>query len=123
MRIADSSFLYALIDHADSRRPHALAAFGDPEPIGIPPEVTGELLGLVHKRIGFREAALLWSALRAKPHVRFLGTSAPDETSVEFRNGLGALSWVDAAVVHWCKKTNSKPLCFDAHIEAAMSKK
>jgi predicted nucleic acid-binding protein len=114
-RIADSSFLMAAFDRRDARRGKALEDLSSPETILVPIEVLGETLGVVQRRLGAQVARTLWSDLRTIKHVQFLTTSEIEATAALFVESQ-KLSWVDAAVVHWCITKDAEPLSFDPEI-------
>lgn len=115
-RLADSSFLFALFDHADDRRPLALRWAEDPAAIEIVPEVLGETLGVTQRRPGFSAAREIYFALRSKPHIRFVESPGASKIEEEFEAAKGSLTWTDAAVVAAARTMGREVLCFDPRL-------
>lgn len=120
-RVADTSFLLVLFDERDVRRSSARARAADPEPIEVPPEVLGETIGVAHRRLGFAAARKILEALRSLPHLKFLSVTDPPRVAAVFEEAAGRLSWVDAAVVAYCRMHAARPLAFDPDIERAVT--
>lgn len=118
-RVADSSFLITLFDADDPRQETAREQAERPDPILVPPAVLGETLGVVQARHGYELALGIWDQLGGVPQLSLLERSIPEPTSRVFEDAEGALSWVDAAVVAWCREEEAEPLAFDPDIEAA----
>lgn len=115
-RIADSSFLIACFDTDDPRSDEAFRALQDPVAIFVPAEVLGETLGVVQRRKGTKAARLILSNLKQIAHLRLM-TEVDHEGTAAVYEASTRLSWVDAAVVHWCRAKNAVPLAYDPDIE------
>lgn len=88
----------------------------DPAIIEVPIEVLGETLGVVQRRLGPDLARTIWNDLRTLGHVQFMTQADHSATAALFLQ-FKKLSWVDAAVVHWCRTKNAQALAFDPEIE------
>lgn len=119
-RIADTSYLIALVDEDDPRQQEARKLARDPSPLLVPPEVMGETLGVLHARAGFDRAQIMWEKLGDLANLVHLNTTPMEEIAPVFEAGDGALSWTDAAVVAHCRREDAEPLCYDAAIEDAV---
>lgn len=122
-RIADTSFLLTLFDAQDPRRKAAKEWAAEADAIAIPPEVLGETLGVSHSRQGYAKAEEIFLWLAKMPHIELLDTTDVSRIAEIFRHAAGKLSWVDAAVVAWCRQLGGKPLCFDPDIEKAVRRR
>lgn len=118
MRVADTSFLYALFSKSDvfhgKARKGALAA----DTILIPSEIFSETLALIQYRIGFSAARNAGTWLRSQRKVQILGPSRSllDQAWGIFRSARGRLSCPDAFVLAWCRDRRATPLAFDQAI-------
>jgi predicted nucleic acid-binding protein len=115
-RVADTSFLFAAFDRSDSRQAAAFEELREPSPIHVPPEVVGEMLGVLQKRKGADAAREFWTQIQAIPHLRMLDTTDTVGVSNVYRDSK-RLTWVDASVVHWCRHLGARPLCYDQDIQ------
>jgi predicted nucleic acid-binding protein len=120
VRVADTSFLYALISATDSLHERALRASQDSEPVTIPAEIFSETVALVQYRSGFEDARAAGEWLRSQAQVQIgVGTQ---ETLLEawhtFVQAGGRLSYPDSVVVAWCRPRGFSPLAFDTRILA-----
>lgn len=122
MRVADTSFLYALFSATDRFHTRALREAERPEGIIIPPEIFGETLALIHYRQGFDPARAAGAWIRAQGHVE-VGMPTADLLEAawrEFDASRGHLSYPDAVVVSWCRGREFSPLALDTHILASL---
>ena len=120
MRVADTSFLYALVSATDALHERAVRAGQESEPITIPAEIFSETVALVHYRSGFEDARAAGDWLRSQMQVQIgVGT---EETVREawrtFAQAGGRLSYPDSVVVAWCRPRGFTPLAFDTRILA-----
>jgi predicted nucleic acid-binding protein len=120
IRVADSSFIFALFDEREPGHAKARTWAEDAEPIVVLPEVLGETLGVAHRRLGLLKAQAIWRGLANMPHVEFLETTDIQRVADTFHRASGKLSWVDAAVVARCKAEGAEALCFDRDIDRAL---
>lgn len=118
-RVADSSYLIALVDADDPRQGEARRLASNPSPLLVPPEVMGETLGVLHARAGYDRAQAMWDKLGDLANLVHLNTTRMEEIAPIFEAADGALSWTDAAVVAHCLREGAKPLCYDDDIEQA----
>ncbi len=120
MKVADTSFLYALISTTDSLHERAVRAAQESDPITIPSEIFFETVALVQYRSGFEDARAAGDWLRSQALVQIgVGTR---ETLLEawrtFVQAGGRLSYPDSVVVAWCRPRGFTPLAFDGRILA-----
>ena len=120
MRIADTSFLYALFSRYDQHHVMAVRDIQARDPILIPAEICSETLALIHYRQGFDTARAAGEWLRAQPHVE-IGTGSPkmlQEAWRAFTSARGRLSYPDSVVVAWSRPKGARPLAYDSRILA-----
>ncbi|MFQ5838606.1 MAG: type II toxin-antitoxin system VapC family toxin [Thermoplasmata archaeon] len=115
MRVADTSFLYALFSETDEFHHRAVEAVKQPRTILIPPEIFSETMALIQYRQGFRAAVRAGNWLRGESifEVRPGGESPSEESWRIFRSSKGRLSYPDSVVLAWCKALKADPLAFD----------
>lgn len=120
MRVADTSFLYALISATDALHGRAVRQAKESEPITIPVEIFSETMALVHYRTGFEESHAAGEWLRSQARIQI--RAGTDETLREawrtFTLAKGQLSYPDSIVVAWCRPRGFVPLAFDTRILA-----
>jgi len=120
MRIADTSFLYALFSETDAFHERARRAAEEPEGIIVPAEILSETVALLHRRLGFALARASGTWLRDKGHIE-IGTPSPELLEAAWRaysGSRGRLSYPDSVVVAWCRGRRANPLAFDTKILA-----
>ena len=120
VRVADTSFLYALFSHGDSMHARAVREAGRIDSLLIPGEILSETLALIHYRQGFDAARSAGEWIRAQSIVE-IGLATPgtlDGAWHEFQAARGRLSYPDAVVVSWCRAQSARPLSFDTHLLA-----
>lgn len=120
MRVADTSFLFALHDGLDRFHEEAVAASRKADPVRLPVEVVAETLGLIHHRHGFAHAQGALRSWRHAPHFQFETNGAPNGAEDAFDAGDGRFTWVDAAVVAWARHHKATALTFDGRILAEL---
>lgn len=120
MRVADTSFLYALISTTDALHERAVRAAQESEPVTIPAEIFSETVALVQYGSGFEEARAAGDWLRSQSLVQIgMGTEETlRETWRTFVQANGRLSYPDSVVVAWCRPRGFTPLAFDTRILA-----
>ncbi len=120
MRVADTSFLYALVSATDALHERAVLAAQESEPITIPAEIFSETVALVHYRSGFEDARAAGDWLRSQAQVQIgVGTEQTvREAWRTFARAGGRLSYPDSVVVAWCRPRGFVPLAFDTRILA-----
>ena len=120
MRVADTSFLYALVSATDALHERALREARNSEPITIPAEIFSETVALLHYRTGFEESRAAGDWFRSQPEIQI--AAGTDDTLREawrtFIQGKGRLSYPDSVVVAWCRPKGYAPLAFDTRILA-----
>ena len=120
MRVADTSFLYALVSSMDALHERAVREARNSEPITIPAEIFSETVALLHYRIGFEEGRAAGDWFRSQPEIQI--AAGTDETLQEawrtFVQAKGRLSYPDSVVVAWCRPKGYVPLAFDTRILA-----
>lgn len=118
MRVADTSFLYAVLSTSDRFHETAAAEANKPEPIMIPAEIFSETLALVHYRRGFKVAREAGRWLREQAGVRIAPSSPSilEDAWVLFVRKRGRLSYPDAVVLAWCASVRGTPLAYDKGI-------
>ena len=122
MRVADSSFLYALFSREDALHARAVRAGGEVESLLIPAEILSETLALIHYRQGFYAARAAGEWVRAQDIVEIgMSTRATlDGAWQEYRAAAGRLSYPNSVVVSWCRSVGARPLAFDTHMHARL---
>lgn len=118
IRVADTSFLYALFSETDHFHRRALESAADPDPILIPPEIFSETISLVHFRQGHAAARAAGEWLRSQGGIEIgVGSRAAGERAWSvYLHGRGRLSYPDSVVLAWCEGRGVKPLAFDEAI-------
>ena len=120
VRVADTSFLYALFSRSDDFHGKAVRAAEARDAITIPAEIFAETMALIHHRQGFDAARGAGEWIRRQP---YLEIGAPNTVALEaswriFLGARGRLSYPDAVVVAWCRRRGSVALSYDARILA-----
>jgi len=118
VRVADTSFLYAVLSTSDRFHEAAVAEASKPEPIVIPSEIFSETLALVHYRRGFKVAREAGRWLREQPRVQIAPSSASvlEGAWVLFVRKRGLVSYPDAVVLAWCASMRGTALAYDKGI-------
>ena len=118
MRVADTSYLYALFSETDVFHERARQAARSPELTIIPSEIFAETVSLVQYRVGFAAARSAGDWMRAQAGLRFAPGSGPvlDRAWAIYTTGRGRLSFPDAIVLSWCQELGATPLAFDEAI-------
>lgn len=118
LRVADTSFLYAVLSSSDRFHADAVAEVNKPEPILIPSEIFSETLALVHDRVGFKAARDAGRWLRAQVGVQVPPSSHSilEGAWALFVRRRGRLSYPDAIVLAWCASVRGTPLAYDKAI-------
>jgi predicted nucleic acid-binding protein len=118
VRIADTSFLYAVLSTCDRFHDAAAAEAVKPDPILIPAEIFSETLALVHYRRGFKTAKEAGGWLRAQRGVQIAPSSASilERAWTLFVRKRGRVSYPDAVVLSWCTSLRATPLAYDKGI-------
>jgi predicted nucleic acid-binding protein len=124
VRIADTSFLYALFSQNDVHHKEARNEAKSPETIWIPSEIWSETVSLIHYRQGYSVAVEAGKALLGLPHVELLGSRLDIVRSSwdTYLKAKGDLSIPDCTVVAWCKDKDAVPLTFDNDIREHFKK-
>lgn len=120
MRIADTSFLYALFSDSDSFHTEALKIARRRKPITVPSEIYSETIALIHYRQGFNVAKSAGDWLRAHPRIEIRSGSdrVLEEAWRAYSGARGSLSYPDSVVVAWSQGRGAVPLAFDTRVLA-----
>ena len=124
VRVADTSFLYALFSRSDLFHARAVRAAASAQPIAIPAEIMSETIALIHYRQTFDVARAAGEWIRAQPHIE-VGVSSPSLLEAAwsvFARGRGRMSYPDSVVVAWCRPRGFVPLAYDSRILAEARK-
>lgn len=115
MRIADTSFLYALFSETDAFHAGALEAAAVSEAILVPSEIFSETVSLIQYRQGHAAARSAGEWIRGQGRIELgLSTSGRLERAwASFVRARGRLSFPDAVVLAWCEGRGASPLAFD----------
>lgn len=114
MLVADTSWLFALIDGDDLHHAKAIAQAGSGRSFLVPSEILAETLALVRWKFGREAQHALLAALTAMPHARIGATrAAVVDQAVHSALRPGPLSYEDWIVVHTCGATGARPWSFD----------
>ena len=118
MRVADTSFLYALFSRSDAFHGKARKAAATDDSILVPSEIYSETMSLIHYRAGFAAATSAGSWVRAQKRMQIVPPSRAllDRCWGIFRAARGRLSYPDAVVLAWCRDRRATPLAFDEAI-------
>jgi predicted nucleic acid-binding protein len=120
VRVADTSFLFALFSSFDAFHDRAVRAAGRGDPILIPAEILSETLALVHYRQGFAAARVSGDWIRTRGHME-VGLPTRDLVEAawrDYREAQGRISYPDAVATSWCRSLNAAPLAFDTQLLA-----
>jgi len=120
VRIADTSFLYALISETDALHGRAVHDAQGSDAITIPVEIFSETVALVHYRTGFEEGRAAGEWLRSQSRIQ-IGRGTEETLQEAWRTftlAKGQLSYPDSVVVAWCRPRGFAPLAFDTRILA-----
>lgn len=117
--VADTSWLYALIDDADPHHAKARSQAGEPEPIEVPDVVLAETLDLIRYRFGKEAAVEALEGFEKLPHFALGGGAPLGETANVWRSH-AALSYADAAAVAAARKRKFGLRSFDRRQLRAM---
>lgn len=115
LRIADTSFLYALFSETDQFHARALEAAKSPEAILVPAEIFSETISLIQYRQGHAAARAAGEWIREQGRVE-LGVASRvrlESAWATFVAARGRLSYPDAIVLAWCEGRGVSPLAFD----------
>ncbi len=115
MRVADTSFLYALFSRTDHFHARAREAAADADSIRIPSEIYSETVSLIQNRQGFPAARAAGDWIRSQERIQLATPSCAllDRAWAIFLESHGRLSYPDASVLAWCFERESAPLAFD----------
>lgn len=118
LRVADTSFLYALFSKSDEFHARAIEQVRLPDPLVIPAEILSETLALIHYRQGFSAGRASGEWLRSQGLIR-IGIPTRKLLARAWRvyvSGRGRLSYPDSVVLAWCSEHDATPLAFDSAI-------
>jgi predicted nucleic acid-binding protein len=110
--VADTSWLYALIDDADPHHAEARAQAREPDPVEIPEAILAETLDLIRYRHGKGFAVKVLDGFVRLPHFVLGGGAALDEAAGVWRSRL-ALSYADAVAIAVARGLNAGLRSFD----------
>lgn len=96
--VADTSWLYALVDDADPHHVNARNQAKAPEPVEIPPAILAETLDLIRYRHGKKAAAAALAGFEALPHFAIEEEGDHKATAAVWR-AHEALTYADASAV------------------------
>jgi predicted nucleic acid-binding protein len=118
VRIADTSFLYALFSKSDVFHGKARKAAAAADSILVPSEIYSETVSLIRHRVGFAAARSAGAWMRAQKRLQVAPSSRSllDTVWEIFRAARGRLSYADAVVLAWCRERRATPLAFDRAI-------
>jgi predicted nucleic acid-binding protein len=118
VRVADTSFLYAVLSTSDRFHDAAAAEANKPDPILIPAEIFSEAVALVQYRRGFKAAKEAGGWLREQSGVQIAASSSStlEHAWSLFVRRRGRVSYPDAVVLAWCASIRATPLAFDKAI-------
>ncbi|HEX9710040.1 MAG TPA: PIN domain-containing protein [Candidatus Thermoplasmatota archaeon] len=111
--VADTSWLYALVDLADPHHAKARAQAAQPDPVEVPEVILAETLDLVRYRHGRNAAVQALDGFGRLPHF-VLGESPRHAETVSVWRAHDALSYADAAAVAQARSRGYGLRSFDA---------
>jgi predicted nucleic acid-binding protein len=110
--VADTSWLYALIDEADRHHLKARGQASKPEPVEVPEAILAETLDLIRYRHGKKLAEAALKGFERLPHF-VLGEGAPCRETASVWRAHEGLSYADAAAVAAAQKRGFGLRSFD----------
>ena len=116
--VADTSWLYALMDTADTHHDEARAQAEEPAPVEIPEPILAETLDLIAHRHGKALAELTLKGFERLPHF-VLGEPSPHAESVSVWRDNRGLSFADATAVAHARTRNYGLRTFDRRQQRA----
>lgn len=121
-RLADSSFLLALLHDGDEFHLRARAALTTNEAILIPGEVLTETLGVLLRRRGFDVTVKARDWIDRQNGFRFVYSAEREHRAAWrlFLEQAGRISLTDAVVVAWCRLEMAGLLTFDGAQQKAL---
>ena len=121
LKVADTSFLYALFSDTDTFHSDALEAARSNLSIVLPAEILSETLALIQYRQDFEAALRAGKWIRQQDAFRIppAEESFADVVWKVFESSRGRLSFPDSVVVAWCRALKAKPLAYDDEIKKA----
>lgn len=124
MRLADSSFLYALFLTGDPNSQRAEREAAVNEPILVPSEVLAETLGVLARRKGIDFARMAKHWLESKPHFQMAFTQRQhyDIATRFFARPPERLNYVDALLVAWARVSGARLVTYDEGLARAVKR-
>ena len=110
--IADTSWLYALVDNADPHHEDARSQAKIPAPVEIPQAIMAETLDLIRYRHGKKAAIAALVGYEALPHFAIQDEGDHAATAVVWRQHEG-LTYADATAVAAAKRRGFGLRSFD----------
>ena len=110
--VADTSWLYALIDDADPHHVQARREASQPDPVEVPEAILAETLDLIRYRHGKEVAKDALGGFARLPQFA-LGEAAPHADVASIWRAHAALSYADATAVAVARRRNMGLRSFD----------
>ncbi len=110
--VADTSWLYALIDDADPHHTKARDQASEPDPVEVPEVILAEALDLIRCRHGPKVARAALAGFEKLPHFVLGEATSHLDTVVVWRTN-SALSFADAAAVAAARRRSFGLRSFD----------
>lgn len=110
--VADTSWLYALVDDADRHHATARHEAEVPEPVEVPEAILAETLDLIRYRHGKRAALAALDGFERLPHF-VLGDGDAHDGTVEVWRQHAGLTFADAAAVATARRRRYRLRSFD----------
>ena len=118
--VADTSWLYALIDAADPHHVEARQQARQPDPVEVPEAILAETLDLIRYRQRKAVARDALDGFERLPHF-VLGEGAPHADVASIWRAHAALSYADATAVAVARRRNVGLRSFDRRQLRALS--
>jgi predicted nucleic acid-binding protein len=110
--VADTSWLYALVDAADPHHAKAREEARQPEPVEVPEVILAETLDLIRYRHGRKAALAALEGFERLPHF-VLGEHASHVDAATLWRSFTRLSYADAVAVGHAKARGFELRTFD----------
>lgn len=110
--VADTSWLYALVDEADPHHGEARNQAQEPEPVEVPEVILAETLDLIRYRHGKGFAKETLAGFEHLPHF-VLGESVVHAEAAAVWREHGALSYADAVAIAAARRRDFALRSFD----------
>lgn len=122
MRVADTSYLFALFHDLDAHHRTAHELSQQPGKVMIPAEIFAETMWLIQRRIGYREACAAGDWFRRQHGMAILDgePEVRDRIWQTYLMGGRRGSYPDAVVIGWSRHLGAEVLTFDEDLKRGL---